>query len=611
MIQNKAIVCSLLVLVINTHAMERKDWQKTPGQQLGGSGQQSSLVQSTRRPSSPPRRPATPPASAAPAARPATAAALAQEAAEKEHKKIYDRAHRRQELQEYIRIRPTVNAEEVYIASYDSESLPLVVSRGAVRFSPMFQNYLMDQERRFPGERPLLILDNSAEQVHFIAEVLSFLQPLHEPLLVLQKRLEQEKNAENRTLIEQDIKKQKQEMTTQVAENIIPIVARADISFAEAVELAHFFDLPIAFDALVRIPQPMPLPQTADEIKQYNSQLVALFTIAQSTADKSLWQLLGRMLYPRCLQYPECAEIVSHMPAVFEQIALGVYMQSHPELFEHLLRELRGHTDQVRAVAFSPDGRTLASASYDETIRVWNLADGSSRELRGHTCRVYAVAFSPDGRTLTSWSGDNYTRVWNLADGSSREFAGWTREDYSFVALSPDGRTVVLGSGDNTIRVWNRADGSSRELRGHTKQACSFAFSPDVRTLASGSGDNTIRVWNLADGSSRELRGHTDMVTSVAFSLDGGTLASAGSGDKTIRVWGYSSLREALQSPIAIVPGTATPALDGSSAAPSAPTVTARGAASQLTREPDEEELVVLADPRYDSLERPAIPAQE
>jgi len=206
-----------------------------------------------------------------------------------------------------------------------------------------------------------------------------------------------------------------------------------------------------------------------------------------------------------------------------------------------------GHTTAVTSIAFSPDGRTLASGSWDHTIKLWEVATGREiKTLSGHTNWVCSVAFSPDGRTLASGSWDRTIKLWEVATGREIATLGGDGDFVLSVAFSPDGRTLASGGWYHTIKLWEVATGTRIRppLTGHTSWVTSIAFSPDGRTLATGSGDKTIKLWEVASGKEiRTLPGHTDTVNSIAFSPDGRTLAS-GSDDHTIRLWEVATGRE-------------------------------------------------------------------
>jgi WD40 repeat protein/energy-coupling factor transporter ATP-binding protein EcfA2 len=226
-------------------------------------------------------------------------------------------------------------------------------------------------------------------------------------------------------------------------------------------------------------------------------------------------------------------------------------LQFNPQL----LQFLRGHTDQVMSVVFSPDGKLLASGSADHSIMLWDITTHQpvGQPLSGHTKAVTSIAFSPDGSILASGSEDNSVLLWDVKmhEGIGQPLVGHSGPVNS-VAFSPDGNWLASGSEDGTVILWDvkTHEPIGQPLVGHSSPVNCVAFSPDGNLLASGSDDRTIILWDLNTHTplGPPLSGRAGSVYSLAFQPDGTTLAS-GSNDNTIILWDVNT-REPIDQPL-------------------------------------------------------------
>src|SRR6266550_199171 len=222
----------------------------------------------------------------------------------------------------------------------------------------------------------------------------------------------------------------------------------------------------------------------------------------------------------------------------------------------------QAHTAAVQALAFSPDEQTLATGSWDGTIKLWNLENGALLWLGQHTGSIHRLVFTPDGRTLASGGDDAAIRLWDVSTGKHLQTLSCQSSAVYALAWSPDGGLLASGSFDGSIHLWEmqgrqaaQSGTATRIFTGHSGLVWSVAFAPDGRTLASGSFDRTVKLWDVESLKIREtLTGHTAPVNAVAWSPDGSLLAS-GSRDQMIWLWDVErgSYRMALHGHTAVV----------------------------------------------------------
>ena len=206
----------------------------------------------------------------------------------------------------------------------------------------------------------------------------------------------------------------------------------------------------------------------------------------------------------------------------------------------HSSIERRGHQHAAHSVAFSPDGNILASGGRGGRVLLWDTNRGRLKQfMLRHAGTVWSLAFSPDGNTLAAATEGGYVYIYDVSNLRSVERKHRLRahsERAWSVAFSPDGEFLASSGGDALVRLWDYETGRAKKtLRGHEEQVLSIAFGAGD-TLATGSADGTVRLWDVETGTSRILAGHTDWVFGVAFHPNGEFLASTGK-DMSVRLW--------------------------------------------------------------------------
>jgi len=342
----------------------------------------------------------------------------------------------------------------------------------------------------------------------------------------------------------QDLEKQTIKLDLQIKEEESKILAQANDTLSKAQQKAKKIVTVGGVILLISITSAIAVWLQIRKARQDLSvaKLSLLASEAKITYESSPFKALSQ-----ALKAGEKLRVLEAKSQVPQQVRSQIISALEKTVYNvRELRNFQGHKSAILAVSFSPDGKIIASASFDKTIKLWQVSNGKLlTTLEGHQERLWSLNFSPDGKTLASSSFDSTIKLWNVADGTLKKtISGHNKIAVRSVDFSPDGKLLASSDSIGWIKLWNAEDGTLIKSipahinkKGRSWWVTAIKFNRDGKTLASTSSDRTVKLWKVENGSLlKTLKGHRDTVRSVDFHPHNLSLASAGE-DGTIKLW--------------------------------------------------------------------------